>query len=530
METPPGPTTQVTGSGAMAVSPHHLASQAALDVMAAGGTAVDGAIAANAMLGVVAPETCGPGGDLFAVVHGPGLDRPAALNASGRAGAGATAAALRDAGATEVPLYGPWTVTTPGCVDGWEALLDRFGKLSLAAVLEPAVAAADGFPTSAELSAALARGQERIGSQPSAAALYPEGRAPRTGQVLARPDLGRTLAELAKDGREAFYTGAVGRAIVAATEGRVTPADLARRNADWVEPLSTTAFGRTAWTVPPNSQGYLALAASRVFELLAPPTDPDHPAFLHAAVEAYRSLAWERDLLLGDPDSGGQAAAAVLDPDLLADRARLIDADRAGTWRAPVPQPGGTAFLCTVDRAGLGAALIQSNFHGIGSGLGAGATGVFLHNRGAGFCLEPGHPNEMAPGKRPLHTLSPTLWTDGDRLDLLLGTRGGHQQPQLLVHLAAHLLHAGLSPAAAQARPRWMMDRFGAGDGSAVQVEPGMPDAAVDGLRARGHDVTIAPSRWMAGWGPAALIKLTADGERTGAADPRISTAAAVTS
>lgn len=521
------PARAAVGVGDIAVTPHELATQAALEIMAAGGSAVDGAIAANAMLAVVLPSTCGPGGDLFALVHGPGIETPLALNASGRAGAGADADALRAEGHSAMPLYGPHGITTPGCVDGWEALLGRFGTLPLSEVLAPAIRAAGGFPASVELSAALHRVQERIGSQPSAAALYPGNAPPAPGQALSRPDLAATFTELAEGGRDAFYLGAVGAGIVAATEGRVTNEDLARRNVDWVEPLHLDLFGHTAWTMPPNSQGYLVLAAAGIFEQLGPPADPENPAYAHAAIEAYRSVAWERDALLSDPDFAATAPADLVDPARLAARAAEVSMERATRWPRPSATDGGTAYMCTADRSGLGVSLIQSNFHGIGSGLSAGATGVFLQNRGAGFCLEPGHPNELAPGKRPLHTLAPTLWTRSGDLALLLGTRGGHQQPQLLAQIASHLFYAGLSPAAAQAQPRWTMDEFGPGTGSNVIVESRTAPSVVKGLADAGHDVVERAEGWIGGWGPISMISVAEDEVRTGAADPRISTATA---
>ncbi len=182
--------------------------------------------------------------------------------------------------------------------------------------------------------------------------------------------------------------------------------------------------------------------------------------------------------------------------------------------------------MCAVDRNGMGISLIQSNFHGIGSGLGAGDSGVFLHNRGAGFNVRDGHPNEMKPGKRPLHTLAPTLWTQGAALDLLLGTRGGHQQPQLLLQVAAHLFLAGADPGSAQASPRWTTGVFGPGTGSVLEVERRMPGEVVTGLAGRGHDVSVADD-WVGGWGPISLVQFAGDGLRTAAADPRVSTASA---
>ncbi len=527
MTQPEVPARLARGVGDIAVTPHELASQAALDVMGRGGNAVDGAIAANAVLGVVKPTTCGPGGDLFALIHRPEDDTPLCLNASGRAGSGASADELRDAGHDRVPLAGPWGITVPGCVDGWGALLERCGTMPLGEVLQPAIAASAGFPASDELSAALTRVESLIADQESAPPLYPAGSPPAPGHRLTRPDLAATLRELADGGREAFYLGAPGRAISAATGHRIDADDLAENQAEWVAPVAASVFGRTGWTVPPNSQGYLVLAGAMLAELMEPPQDPADPAYHHALIEAYRAVAWERDDLVSDPRFAPLPADELVSQRRLHPRTSRLAAESTARWPAPSDGGGGTAYMCTADRNGLGVSLIQSNFTGIGSGLSAGSTGVFLHNRGAGFSLNAGHPNELAPGKRPLHTLSPTLWTRSGRLEYLLGTRGGHQQPQLLIQMAAHLMHAQTPPAHAQALPRWTMNEFGPGSGSAVLVEPRMPGRVVAGLEARGHGVDVVDGRWQAGWGPISLIHIDGDGVRTGAADPRVSTATA---
>jgi gamma-glutamyltranspeptidase/glutathione hydrolase len=513
--------------GDFAISPHHLASRAALDVMAGGGNAVDGAVAANAVLGVVAPDTCGMGGDLFALIHRPGEERPLALNASGCAGSGTTAGDLRATGLDEIPFRSPWTITVPGCVDGWTALLERSGTLSMERVLEPAIRfAEEGFAVSPELASSLARMREVLQNQGSAPPLYPGGAAPRAGDVIRRPRLAQTMREVAAAGRDAFYLGAVGRGITDATQGTITTQDLAIDQAEWVVPIGATVFGATGWTIPPNSQGYLTLAACWIAEQLYDGTDPDDPGYAHALIEGYRAVAWERDDLVTDPNT------APLAPDVLLAAARLrprvdeLDADRVTRWPAARPAPGGTAFLCTRDRDGMGVALIQSNFFGIGAGISAADTGVFLHNRGAGFNLIPGHANEYTPGRRPLHTLSPTLWTHDGRLRMLLGTRGGQYQPQLLAQAAAHHLLAGDDPAAAQHRARWLVDGWRPGEDPSLRVESRMPGPVVDGLRRRGHHVEpTAP--WMPGWGPISLLTVDGD-EVTAAADPRITTSAAV--
>lgn len=511
---------------ATAVSPHGLASKAAIDIMSSGGNAVDAAIAADAVLGVVLPDTCGPGGDLFALVHLPGRAAPAALNASGRAGRGVNPNDMRDRGLATIPPRDPWTITVPGCVDGWEALLSRFGRLSLATVLAPAVThALDGFPVSAELAEALRDVHSSIGGRPSASDLYPDGMPPRAGATLRRPLLGRTLIALSAEGRDAFYLGDPGAGITTATDGAVTSDDLERVQADWVEPIGLDVLGHRVWTMPPNSQGYLTPAALWIFERLDPPRDPESPDYQHLLIEAYRSMAWERDDIVADPTTAPHPPASLLSQERLAERAARIDPRHSVEWPAPSTPPGGTAYLCTRDADGIGVSLIQSNFAGIGSGYSAGASGVWLHNRGAGFNLIDGHPNELAPHRRPLHTLAPTLWTRNADLVMLLGTRGGHQQPQLLTQAAAARLWAGASPEAALALPRWTMDEFGPGTGSSLAAEARMAGEVVDGLRHRGHGVRLVES-WRADWGPISLIDLQSD--LRGVADPRVSTTAAL--
>ncbi len=515
-------------TSAVVVSPHHLASDAGLRVIERGGNAVDAAIAVDAMLAVVAPDTCGPGGDLFALIHQPGDDAPTVLNASGRAGSRASAAALRDQGLGSIPMRSRWSITVPGCVDGWEALVDRFSNLALADDLAPAIETArTGFPSSIELSASLARLADLIGSQPSATPLYPGGRPPAPGATLRRPALADTLRSVALGGRDAFYLGPVGDGIIAATGGTITAADLERDQAEWVVPASADIFGLTAWTVPPNSQGWITLAALRIFEMLDGSRDPGDPSFQHLLIEAYRSVAWERADTTSDPSTAPFTASELLDDHRLEERAGMIDPGQPRIWPAPAPAPGGTAYLTTRDHDGMVVSFIQSNFWGIGSGLSAGATGVWLHNRGAGFELRPGHPNELVAGRRPLHTLAPTLWTDAAESRLVLGTRGGDQQPLLLAQVAANQLWAGLSPEAAQDRPRWSVDAPGSEGLPVIRYEPRYDRPTIQGLEEMGH--TLSPSgKWEPGWGPVSSITV---GEAvTGAADPRVSTAAALSS
>jgi gamma-glutamyltranspeptidase/glutathione hydrolase len=496
--------------------------------MAAGGNAVDAAVAVNAVIGVVRPTDCGIGGDLFALVHRPGDTEPAVLNASGRAGTGASAGTMREEGFDEIPHRHPAAVTVPGCVDGWVALLERFGTMSLGEVLGPALMLAEeGFPVSSEMALNLADIASLASTQPSAFELYPGGETPAQGEILVRPALAQVMLDLAAGGRDGFYTGRVAAAIEAATGGRVTETDLAANTPDWVAGASLDVLGETAWTIPPNSQGYITLAALGIFEQLGAPRRFEDPDYHHLLIEASRAASWDRGEHLADPDHMTMTVQELLHPLRLSERTFAITS-RAAHWPSSPPLPGGTAYMCTVDGRGMGVSLMQSNFHGIGSGLSAGDTGIWLHSRGAGFSLIEGHPNELAPGRRPAHTLAPSLWTKDGELSMLLGSRGGDLQPQLVAQLAADILYLGMDPSEAQAMPRWALDEFGPGAVAAPAVEDTMPKGVVDGLAVRGHRVTVVPAQ--RGWGPASIIRPTGDGSYHAAADPRVSTAAVATS
>ncbi len=513
----------MTDRPGIVVSPHHLASDAGVDALRQGGNAVDAAIAANAVLGVVAPETCGIGGDLFALVWDG--SEVTCLDASGWAGSGSDAAALRQAGHTTIPPFHPVTVTVPGCVAGWQALVVRHGRVPLGRLLEPALEfAAHGFPASQELSEAVRARESILAGQPAGQELLADGVPPGPGAMLVRPSLAATLTAIAQEGPPAFYEGEPARAITRAVGGLLSPGDLAGYHPEWVEPLSLEVFGRTAWTIPPASQGYLTVMAAALFERLDAPADPEDPTYTHLQIEAYRAAAAGRDDLLADRRWVPDAFWSQLHPAALARMAGTIDRTRAGRYPAPSPRPGGTAFLCALDGAGMGVSLIQSNFMGLGAGIGA--AGFFLHNRGAGFDLRPGHPNELAPGKRPLHTLSPTLWTKDGALDLLLGTRGGHQQPQIILQMATALFHAGLDPAEAMMRPRWTTDHWQAGTSSRILVESRWSASHQAALVGGGHAVANGGA-WERGWGPVSII--SRQRLPIGVADPRVATASAAT-
>ena len=500
-----------------------LAAGAGVAVLRRGGSAADAAVAASAVLAVTTQHMCGMGGDLFAVVHR-GSGPPEVLNASGRAGSGADPARLREEGRTEMPFRGDVRAApVPGCVDGWLALHGRHGRLPLADVLADAVAyAEDGFPASPTLAQSIAVHLPGVAHADD----YPQGTRP--GDVIRRPGVARALRAIVEHGRDGWYGGEFGERLLEVGAGEYAPDDLARPLADWVEPLGIRALGRDLWTVPPNSQGYLTLAGAWIADGLPLPDDPDDPGWAHLLVEAARQAAFDRPDVLHEHADG----VALLAEERLARRRDAVDPERAarlgGTYRG-----GGTIHLAAVDRDRTGVSLIQSNASGWGCHVVVPGVRVFLHNRGIGFNLVPGHPAEYGPGRRPPHTLSPALVTTPDgALDTVLGTMGGDSQPQVLLQLLVRLLRHGQSPGRAVAAGRFALGSeaggfhtWAAGGDVTVEVEGHAPAAWDDGLRARGHAVARTGA-WDHGFGHAHVIRVAGD-RLAGASDPRPRTGAA---
>lgn len=501
-------TTQYARTG-MVASIDQLASSAGVAMLRAGGSAADAAIAANAVLAVTAQHLCGLGGDLFALVHRPGDERPACLNASGRAGSGADPDRLRAEGHAAIPREGDIRATpVPGCVDGWVALHERFGRLPLEELLEPARAYAEnGFPASATLAAWT--GSEGLQSVPHADDYTAGGPLP-PGGLIRRPGVARTLVAVAERGRQGFYQGEFGERLLELGNGEYTVDDLARGQADWVEPISVEAWNRRVWGVPPNSQGYITLAAAWIAQGLDLPADPADDRWAHLLVEAVRQAGFDRDDVLHEGASGeGLIAAERLGP-----RRRAIDPERASMPGA-VHARGDTMYLCAVDGDGTGVSLIQSNYVGFGSMVVVPEVRIFLQNRGAAFSLEPGHPAEYGPGRRPPHTLAPALVTNGDgSLSAVLGTMGGDAQPEIVLQLLARCYGAGETPGEVLAAARFMLEGT---DG--VGVEDHASSSWLEGLPARGHAVEVRPA-WSHAFGHAQLIAVE-DDRLAGAADPR---------
>ncbi|MEP6562263.1 MAG: gamma-glutamyltransferase [Nakamurella sp.] len=500
-----------------------LASSAGVALLRAGGNAADAAVGTSAVLAVTTQQMCGMGGDLFALIEHGGI-KPAALAAAGRAGSGADAAAMRAEGLDRMPMRGDVrSATVPGCVDGWLTLHQRFGKLPLDVVLAPAISyATEGFPAAPMLAQGISR---LAGGLPGAEDYQAHGRV-RTGTRIRRPLVARALEAIVLHGRDGFYGGSFGAGLLELGAGLFAPTDLERTSAVWETPLVTTSWGHQIWTVPPPSQGYLALAGARIADRLELPDDPDDPAWVHLLSEAARWAGHDRNAVLFDGADGG----AMITDDRLDQRRAMIDPSR----RTAPPSPavaGGTIHLCAVDGDGMGVSLIQSNAAGWGCHLVVPGTGIFLQNRGIGFSLQQGHPGELAPGRRPPHTLAPALLTGPNGLSAVLGTQGGDIQPQVVLQLMARVLRAGQSPGAAMSAPRWSLGEAGFDTWSApgpqvTNLEHAAPERWAAGLTARGHRVV----RSAAGtnYGHAQLILRGADGMLAGATDQRALSGAAV--
>jgi len=471
-----------------------LASAAGLKVLQAGGNAIDAAVTAAAVLSVVEPTMNGVGGDLFAIVYDAKTKSVHALNASGRAPAAATPEEFRRRGLDAIPYRGELSVSVPGVVDGWNTLLSRFGTRTLAQAVQPAIGyARDGFAVS-EIIAYQWRDQETVLARDAAAAatFLPGGHAPAPGDVFRNPRLAATLQEIAAGGRDAFYKGTIAKAIAAdmrRRNGLITEADLAAHASDWIDPISTTYRGYEVLELPPNTHGVVALEMLNILENFDIRSMRQNSAeYLHLLVEAKRIAFADRDAWLADPRSVPPYAFDSM-------RAKSIDPQHAARAYEPLrldarPRPedhpeahGDTIYLTAADRDGNVVSLIQSIYEAFGSGIVAGDTGITLHNRGSLFSLNPGHPNLLAPGKRPFHTLVPAMVLKDKRPWLSFGVMGGDMQPQGHVQVLLNLIDFGMNVQEAGEAPRFRHSAAGLALESAISPE------ARFGLDLRGHRI-----------------------------------------
>lgn len=519
----------VMGAHGMVASPHYLASFAGARILLEGGNAIDAAIACNAVLNVVYPHMCSPGGDLFMLIHARGATAPVALNASGRAPYAATREYFSARGMETIPLRGLLPVTVPGAVDGWAAALERYGTRSLTEVLQPAIAyAEEGFPLTEKVVRWLAENRAVLSSYPSSFRLFfPPGRTPSAGDTLRFPELGRTLRQIARQGRDVFYRGEIAQAIVRFSQengGLLSMEDLADHQADWVDPLSTTYRGFTIYEMPPNSQGLAPLLALNIVEQYdVASLRPGTPECIHTLVEAIKLAFADRDRYVSDPAFVDIPLRELLSKDYAHKQAARINPHQA-TPRVPpgVPQGGDTVYLCAADQAGNVVSLIQSLYFAFGSGVVAGNTGILLQNRGAYFSLNPDHVNRLEPHKRTLHTLAPAMAYRDGRPALVFGTMGGDGQPQTHLQFLCNVIDFGMDIQEALAAPRWLYGRFVIGEQmDALNIEARVPEEVHRALERKGHKVNVLPS-WAEVVGHAQAIVMDAErGIFIGAADPR---------
>ncbi len=513
----------ITAPHGMVATPHPLATAAGVEALRAGGTAVDAAVAANAMLAVVYCNACGLGGDAFALVWDPGERRLHGFNGSGRSPAGLSIDALRAQGHDAMPQRGPLAINVPGAVDAWTQLLERFGRRSLADALLPAAATAEDGYALTDINVRSIRTALPTFDADARAVFEGAGDA---GDHFRQPLLAATLRAIADGGRDAYYVGSIGAEIARAVQtagGVLTADDLAAHRGDWVEPISTAYGEHEVATIPPNSQGITALMALNVLsELDWPMGEPMSAERIHAQVEAIK-VAWsERDRCVADPDRALANPAELLSAEHARWMAARLDPHRSQAFAPTNPPGGGTVYLCAADADGMLVSLIESNYMGFGSGVMGGSTGIMLQNRGAYFSLDPRHPNALAPRSRTLHTLMPGMLLRDGIAEVAFGAMGGDGQPQTMVQLVTGLLTDGLDPQAVIDRPRWVAQTTGPGEplGPLAIEADGVDESTAEALRTLGHDVELVePNTPLMGW--AQMIARNPDGSYRGGADPR---------
>lgn len=471
-----------------------LATQAGIEALQQGGNAVDAALATAITLTVVEPTMNGLGGDGFALIwdghklHG--------LNASGRAPAAWTPEFF--AGKTAMDLIGWNTVTVPGMVAGWIALSRQFGKLPFAQLFKRAIDYAEnGFPVSPVIARQWREAIPTLKMQPGfTESFLIDGKSPAAGHIWRFPAQANTLRKIAESEGESFYRGELAQSMVdfaQSTGGCFTMADFAANKPEWVEPLAFDYGDYTLHEIPPNGSGIAAQIALGILQAANAQQYPANSAQrIHLQVEAMRMAFADAYAHVSDASSMRVPSSALLNQSYLAGRAALIDHQHAGTYSAGDPHAGGTVYLCAADESGMMISYIQSNFKGFGSGVVA-PGGIAFHNRGMSFSLVDGHPNQVAPGKRPFHTILPAFLTKGKEQDLqptmAFGVMGGNMQPQGHIQFVMRFIDEHLNPQACSDAPRWRIDDLGH-----LTVEASMPTAIVEGLKVLGHEVTVMPA------------------------------------
>lgn len=512
---------------------HPLAAQAGLEVLKDGGTATDAVIAMAAILAVTRPHMNGVGGDAFGIFYDGDTGEVVALNGSGRSGALATPEFFAEAGHDEVPGKGALSVSVPGAVAAWVDAHDRFGNQPFEELLEPAIRfARDGFPVSTRLAMDFEQQGDDL-NEPGRALYLPGGSPPPVGSLLRNPELAISLETIAREGKEGYYQGPIAQQLadfVAEQGGHLRASDFAAHTSTWVEPLRKDYLERTFLVMPPNTQGPAQLAfmgMARAYDLQT--MGHNSAEYLHTLIELKKLAFADRDRWVADPEIADVPIERMLDDAYLRERAQLVAPDQAAEDVAPgfgeelgesqegADDRGDTVYLTAVDQWGNAVSWIQSNFAGFGSGLLEPETGILLHNRGSLYTLQEGHPNRVAPGKRPYHTLSPmmALHQNGD-FAFTIGTPGGDSQPQSLLQIVNNMLLFDMTPQEAVEAAR-----FRSYGGLGVALENRVSVETLEGLAARGHDLRVVEG-WTATFGGAHTIVWDEEnGVLTVGSDPR---------
>jgi gamma-glutamyltranspeptidase / glutathione hydrolase len=512
----------VYGRRAMCATSHPTASQTCIEILRQGGNAIDAAIATAAVLAVVEPHMTGIGGDCFAIVAKPGSKKLIALNASGRAPRAADAAWLAKSGLARIEPESPHAVTVPGAISGWMRLLEDHGTWSIDRLLQPAIALAqDGFVVAPRVGADWSRQAPKIARHAGAKKhLLKAGRPPREGEVMRFPALALTLKRIAKDGRDGFYKGETAKDMVAELKAlgglhRLDDFAAQAQSATYVTPISVPYRGVELVELPPSNQGIVALIILRMLERLGrPPSEPVSAERYHLLMEAALLAYAMRDAFVADPQMADVPVEHILSDKTIDDLAGRLDRKKHRPQLGPLPQPTGsdTVYFSVVDEKGMAVSFINSLFDEFGSGIVTAKTGIVLHNRGKGFVTDPRHPNCIAPGKRPLHTLVPAMVLKEGKPCMSFGVMGAHFQPMGHVYVMSNMFDYGMDAQEALDSPRVFFD------GDTLNAEDGVSEEIVAGLKRLGHRVARRPMPWGGGQ----IVVMDRDnGVLIGASDPR---------
>jgi gamma-glutamyltranspeptidase/glutathione hydrolase len=493
---------EVIARNGMAATSQPLATQAALDILKKGGNAIDAAIAANAVLGVVEPTGSGIGGDLFAIIWSAEKGKLYGLNASGKSPRSLKFEYFRENGIDFIPSYGPLPVSVPGCVDGWFEMHDMFGRLPIKDILQPAITyARDGFPVTEVIAYYLDKGTALLKEYPNIKEVYmPGGKSPSKGEMFKNPLLANTLEKIVKGGRNEFYRGSIARDIdvfMKKQGGFLTFDDMSRHHSEWVEPVSTTYHGYEVWELPPNGQGIAALQMLNILESY----DLSSMGFgssdyIHLFTEAKKLAFEDRAKYYADPVFSATPVSQLISKKYAVERRKLIDPEKAAKIYEPGKiEAGNTIYLTVADKYGNMVSLIQSNYRGMGSGMCPTGLGFVLQDRGEMFSLEEGHNNVYAPGKRPFHTIIPAFITKNDKPWISFGVMGGDMQPQGHVQIVVNLIDFKMNLQEAGDAPR--MHHIGSSEptgqlmtnGGILLLESGFRTEVIQRLMSMGHTI-----------------------------------------